>query len=417
MRLAGLAGPADWVAPMAADDYYGPNYLLDLALATRYVKGPVIGKAAHHVRSAEGVTLAAPERQYRVVDAVPARAGAIRADVADASLADFLADLATRRLTAESALSIDAFNYCRDAGAHGDEVRATVDDLAGLDTGMPFAEMTRRAEDIRLIERDIDAIPRLTGADLAPIFRSAKFVKFAADDGRLRVDSTLGGRQRRYRYATVTHTPDTLHADGDLIRLHMLTTPGLPLRVALRFLDAAGETLGGDASNTNRDVEFDLPEGTAAIQLGMRVSGPGSAFIPAILLDHRALPPTLVLGRGDHLVVTGRYPSRDDTGAGVDVHRAVLAARQAGHRVDVFRLGTADDAIAYHDHEGVDCITGPGPALDALIAGRRYRTVSVYHLDAATLAGLGVRLPESPVAIVDDARDLAALVSRFGAPR
>ncbi|MFP3500656.1 hypothetical protein SB759_41245, partial [Pseudomonas sp. SIMBA_059] len=45
--LGELVGNTPWVAGFVPGDYYGPNYLLDLALATRYSQAQVVGKAAH----------------------------------------------------------------------------------------------------------------------------------------------------------------------------------------------------------------------------------------------------------------------------------------------------------------------------------------------------------------------------------
>ena len=396
LRAADIASPGAWIAPMSGDDYYGPNYLLDLALATRYAPGPVIGKAAHYAWSAaERVRLVAGDT-YRVAGTVPARAGAIRADRLTVSLGELLSDLATRPLTDPAALSLDPFNYCRGAAAGGDDIRAVVDDLAGLDAGMSFAELTAIAETVAPVERDISGLPRLTGAELAPMFRSARFVKFAEDGGRLRVESTLESRQRRYRYANVAMTPAQLHAGDDTILAHMIVVPGLHLRVAMRFLDAAEKSIGTAAATANRDVEFDLPEGTALVQIGVRVSGPGAAFIPALLLDHRAVPPVVVLTTGHHLIVTDHYPGYDAPGTGIEVHQAALAAKGRGSTVDVFRLAEDGD-VAYHEYGGIDCITGPKAALAALVAAGHHRSAELGFPDREISAMLATRIAQADI--------------------
>src|SRR5690554_222405 len=53
-NLLELAGSDQhWIAAMMPSDYYGPHYLLDMALATRYSKAAVIGKAAWHLLTEE----------------------------------------------------------------------------------------------------------------------------------------------------------------------------------------------------------------------------------------------------------------------------------------------------------------------------------------------------------------------------
>ena len=53
-RAIDLSTEGGWLAPLHPQDYYGSNYLLDMALATRYAPGPVIGKAAHHAGATTG---------------------------------------------------------------------------------------------------------------------------------------------------------------------------------------------------------------------------------------------------------------------------------------------------------------------------------------------------------------------------
>src|SRR5690606_33941848 len=43
--LKRLARPGCWLAAFSPNDYYGPNYLRDMALATRFTEAPIIGKA------------------------------------------------------------------------------------------------------------------------------------------------------------------------------------------------------------------------------------------------------------------------------------------------------------------------------------------------------------------------------------
>src|SRR5690606_3762120 len=45
--IEALVGQSDMVAGMVPEDYYGPNYLLDIALATHYSDAAVIGKGAY----------------------------------------------------------------------------------------------------------------------------------------------------------------------------------------------------------------------------------------------------------------------------------------------------------------------------------------------------------------------------------
>ncbi|HRO12500.1 glycosyltransferase, partial [Amaricoccus sp.] len=54
LHLQDLVGPRDWLACLSTFDHYGPHYLTDLILATRYSRASLIGKAAHFRWDADG---------------------------------------------------------------------------------------------------------------------------------------------------------------------------------------------------------------------------------------------------------------------------------------------------------------------------------------------------------------------------
>ncbi len=56
---------------MVAEDYYGPNYLEDIALATRYTQADLIGKAARYTWEGGKFELKQPRRSLSP-SAVPA---------------------------------------------------------------------------------------------------------------------------------------------------------------------------------------------------------------------------------------------------------------------------------------------------------------------------------------------------------
>jgi hypothetical protein len=387
---AGTVDPADicgedgWLAPLDPHDHYGPNYLLDLALATRYAPGDVIGKAAHHVRDERGgVTLRNPESAYRPVDAIPARAAIIRATALTGGLGALLAGLAEQHFTSGDILSVDPFGYCRGGG--DDPAAGEVDDLPGLDTGLSHADVIAVAERVRLMERPLPGLPQIPGDQIAPMFRSGPFVSFTpTGGGRLLIESKLARRQKRQRYIQAPLQPAALGATEGVLRAHLVATGELPLRVALQFLDAAGVEIGGGASRVNRDMEFDLPEGTATIRFGLRITGPGAAEVETLLLGHRYRMPVIVLSHGDHLILTDDFPSYDEPTRGRAALDAARAARAAGRRPDIFRLAPVP-VTAYHEFEGFDCITGTEAALAALVAGGRHRDAEVLQAaDPAT---------------------------------
>ena len=387
--LPALVGDDGWLAPIVAGDYYGPNYLTDLALATRYAPGVAVGKAAHFARDEAGkVELNAPDARYRIVGQVPARAGAVKA-AAVGGRVDRLAAFDTWALAEPQTLAIDPFNYCRD-GAGGDPDLVTiVDDLDGIDIGLGHAEMIAIAEGIQLVPQPTTGLPRLPGGGLATHFKSGALISFSDDEGRLRISSSLGPEQRRRRYARTSLPPERLGVTDGVLRAHLVAeaSDDLKLGAAIRFIDAGGEVIGSAASLANRDMEVDVPEGTTGVQIGVRLIGPGTAHVSDLILGHCLLAPSLVLSSGDYLILTDSFTSDREPDLGGDAWQAAVRARAEGHRADVFRLADVE-TTAYHEFRGVDCVTGSEAALDALIAAGRHRDVVVIATDPDVRARL-----------------------------
>jgi len=382
--LGDLTMPSSWVAGIVPDDYHGPNYLLDLALATRYSQAPVIGKAAHHVWSAQnGLTLAQPGAQYQPTTRLQARCAMVSANQCAAMpLRDWVTSLYTRQLEQGDMLAVDEFNYCKN-GALASDAPAAVNDLEGLDTGLDMPTLMARAEAVEARQATVDTEPVLTGAELAKHFKpvTGKSYRMAVAGNGWEVVSELGDGKHEYLYATTDLAPEALGA-GQHLKFHLDCTPGLNLQLTVLFLDAHKQRISHVVKPANRNQEAAVPAGTAWVRLGLRLYGSGEARINALVLGHRPLRPATVLGRAEHLLLTNHYPSYDDLYRNGFVHSRVTAYRERGVNVDVFRL-RKDEAMSYHEYQNVDVMTGSQDALNKLLSTGQYKSVLVHFLDPA----------------------------------
>lgn len=374
----------DYVVGMTAEDYYGPNYLLDMVLATRYSQALAIGKFTHHSWSMEaGLSLVQPDFQYREVASLPVRCAMVRVEaVADVALQAWLADLQTRTIDATGLLSIDEFNYCRNGSGKGFDPVA-VDDLSGLDAGLSPEALIGRAERIPPAEASVDEAPVLDGSQLATYFKppANRGYRLKVQGSAWEAESTLADGKHDYLYAVTDLSPAELGFKGDA-RFHLDVSPGLNVQLVLLFLDAQKQRISHVVKTANRNQEAPIPVGTEWIRLGLRIYGGGSARINGLVLGHRPLRPAEVLGRAEHLVLTNHYPSYDDLYRNGFVHTRVAAYAECGVKVDVFRL-RKDEALSYHEFRDVDVITGSQEALHKLLKGSKYKSVLVHFLDEA----------------------------------
>lgn len=378
-RVGELAGDAEMIVGLHSDDYYGANYLLDIALATRYSRAAIIGKAARFFVSADSVQLQGTQPAYCPVASLPVRASAIQTQrVSDQLALDWFAGLADRNYEGEGALSIDPYNYCRDGA--GTEVSSRVDDLV-LNTGLSIDDLQARAEAIEPAQVDLSGTPQLAGLQLESLFGPlrSKAVRFELEGQGWKVDSELADGKHEYLYATQDLMPEQL-GDRETLKLFLDTTPGLNLQLVLLMLDEQKQRITHVMAHANRNITVDVPPEAAFIRLGWRVYASGSAEIKGLLLGHRDLQPSAMLERSRHLLLTNHYPAYDDLYRNGFVHSRVCAYREKGVAVDVFRL-RKDQAVSYHEFEDTDVITGSQETLDRMLGGGRFDSVLVHFLD------------------------------------
>jgi glycosyltransferase involved in cell wall biosynthesis/spore maturation protein CgeB/ubiquinone/menaquinone biosynthesis C-methylase UbiE/predicted nucleic acid-binding Zn-ribbon protein len=385
MVIDRLDSKAGLVAGMVAEDYYGPNYLEDMALATRYTQAELIGKAARYTWEGGGFQLKQPDDAYHHVQSLPARAAAIRRQtIAKENVLEWVQSLGTRRLQADQGLAIDEFNYCEQgAAADSAQVRDQVDDLPGLNTGLSIDNLLERAERIAPESNRHDDCPSRTGKQLAADFGKmpSGAITLAVDAQSWRVGSTLPDGKHEYLYATVDHSPEEL-GFTDQVKVYLDVTPGLNIQLVIQFLDAQKQKISHVIQQANRNQEAVIPPGTDWIRFGLRFYAGGHAEIKDLVLGHRNLQPAEILSQAEHLLLTNQYPSYSDLYRNGFVHTRVRAYHARAVRCDVFRL-RPDEAVSYHEFEDVNVVTGSQEVLHQMLASGRYKSVLVHFLDSS----------------------------------
>jgi glycosyltransferase involved in cell wall biosynthesis/spore maturation protein CgeB len=383
-----LTQPSDWIAPMLAEDHYGENYLTDMVLATRYAPGPLIGKCGHYIwNEAKGLWLKNREQAYKKVASVHARSALIRATIlANVPVREWIIKLHTVRLEHPDALSIDEFNYCRNAGLAGLNERdsAETDDLMELSQGLSLEELIQRAERIQPLLQQTEG-SALSAVELATMFGprpNHSPVQMALDNDCLRVSSTLADGKHEYVYASRDLDVAALALHNSGLKFYLDASPGLNLQIVWIFIDAKGQKLNHVVKVGNQNHELELPAGTAKLRLGLRAYGPGCTEVKSVLLGHRNLESTELITKSQHLLLTNHYPSYDDLYRNGFVHSRVTAYRERGVNVDVFRLRTYQPT-SYHEYQNVDVVTGSQEALHRLLSTGRYKTMMVHFLNPA----------------------------------
>jgi spore maturation protein CgeB len=111
-----------WIAYFDGNDWYGPNYLLDMALTTRYFDGAAIGKSAYYAADGDQVNLVNENDVYLRAQPLILKRSILRAE----SFQDLLFEgrSLTTPIECGETLSIDEFNYCEGWGNRSGELEA-----------------------------------------------------------------------------------------------------------------------------------------------------------------------------------------------------------------------------------------------------------------------------------------------------
>lgn len=372
-----------WIAYIVEEDYYGVNYLIDLALATRYTQAKAIGKASYYSLESDGKTvLQNPQDQYTETKELDSHSSIIQREyIANVALLQWIKTHSKNSYRLDTMFSIDEFNYCKNGAAADQITIQTVDDLTGVNLGLDLDELISRSENIEPLKSLDDKDPVWDVKTLSELFRTPanKSVVFESDGIVFDVRSNLSDGKHEYIYVRKDFTLQEL-GYSEKVKYYLDTTPGLNIQVVTFFLDAHNQKISHAIKAANRNQEIEIPLGTEKIRFGLRIYAGGSASIKALVLGHRPTAPAEVIGTSRHLVLTNHYPSYDDIYRNGFVHSRVKAYQESGIEVDIFRL-RKDEGLSYHEFQNVDVVTGSQEALRKILSSGKYKNILVHFLD------------------------------------
>ncbi len=291
--VAALLADVQWAAGWHANDYYGPNYLLDLLLGTRYCDAPVLGKAAMFCADATGPNWVNQEALYRPMAHVQTRCAVMKAESLDGvSVAEWLGFVASDQplpeAMAEGAMALDAFSYCQDAWLQGlaqADVSAVVDDFE-LNKGRSIDELYAKAEVMPVHMPAWLGKPAWRLQNLAQAFGTA-------NEG-----ATLHGTLDKFGWHLVSEIPDGNHAfiwaenalpieelgGQEGLKFHVVEGPGLPIELMVRFETERGGLVAEEMFETNQNQQWTVPDGATHVRLGFRVFSSGTTRVMRFVL-------------------------------------------------------------------------------------------------------------------------------------
>lgn len=295
---------APWFALFVAEDIYGPHYLTDLVQARHYSDAGAFGKVACHVVKQHFCVLEQDGTQYLPATKLAARAALIRtASLPEGWLERCLADPANLWLEWPDMLAIDEFHYCRDG------VRVPVQDILECIGDLPLADLG-----LSLAEDILPMAESLTAADYRPpvVAESALQIPAATlhewltprlPEGislellgtELLIHSRLAAAEQANLYAAPRFSRDELNLrDNNQVRL--LAEHNFPeLKTVFEYQDADRRKTGHTMNSAGAAYSLLLPEDCEFLRFALRLQGPGTARIQALVLGETIDPPAVRL--------------------------------------------------------------------------------------------------------------------------
>ena len=381
----------DYVAIFGRNDYYGPNYLVDMVLAGSYSRCARFAKGAFYASENGRLELNNGDSRYRQSERVPATSMVYRTSTLDAgSLLMLLHSVENEFVEFDSILSVDEFNYCK-SGRELDlaGVQAQVDDLMVADQGVVLRNglfSISEALSAQTLEPDNgrDAgLPQLSAVELYRLFGKPKESSAAVGlaGKMLQVRSSLPEDKHIYIYALKKFSREELNLVlNSQFRLEANNIQG-NVRTVFEFLDADGKKISHSIiGNIGGKHSLAIPHDCRMVRFGLRLQGNSSAKITRLVFGSEGEKASVVVARTKTLVLTKQYPAYDDLYKYGFLHSRVRAYTRSNCPVDVFRVRT-DVSNSYDEFEGVDVATGDLDLLDATLASGQYKHVLVHLMD------------------------------------
>lgn len=393
--LDSLVDGTNLAAVMVPADYYGENYLQDLALAGRYSSAVIVGKGSFFDAGNDGLEMECPSKPYTATSMLPIRSSLVlQPSAMGLRPVDWLLTAERGVYKQDLLLGMEVFDYCRNGGDLAAADKAAVD--SGFpDVGLKLSELEAAADNIDAPDFIPDQERLISGEELAQLFltRSRPGVQTETSDGGWTFRSTLADGVHDYLYASKLLDLESLAVDGKL-HLHLEADPGLNLQIAIIFYDGDSERITGIVRGANQNHTLDIPSAAVALKVGMRISSSGESTLRRVFWTHKNVRPAFIASRTENLVITNRYPSYDDLYKNGFVHSRVRRYIQMGVPTEVFVLDEGSP-LRFREFEGITVISGSSEVLDTLLRCATHRSIALHFVNES-MWGLVRNLPQRP---------------------
>lgn len=364
---------AAFVSAFDPNDYYGENYLTDLALSVRYSDSDGFGKVDFYENTPSGIRLNSSDASYRSCDTLFSARSIIKT-----SLVKDFESFAKGEYISGAFFCTDEFNYCR---AYKGERCEKADDIFVADKGIPLDIINSEAKKIDYTKLDSDIMrippqdimnmcpPRIRGIDVK--LEGCKFV--------------VTSRLKDEKVAYISFTRKFLIEDffaKDKFSVMFSGSGELDTENFCTFCDGAMKQLGTAHSIGNNVLTAKVPNGTRYVKLSLRVKGSGEKEFSGITAGSSIsqCSDTPFLSRSETVIVADHYPDYKDLYRYMFVHKRNLLYKENSLVTDMMCINMYNEN-EYREFEGINVTCGSAERLAAALENGRIKTVCVHFLN------------------------------------
>lgn len=379
-------GSFSFTGCLAAEDFYGENYLTDLLLAPRYSDADGFGKGCRFTAEASRCALQGEELRYGHMQTLDLRAGMLRSQhLSEDLLQDMIHSPSAARISGLRILALDEFNYCRN-GAGDPDAQALASDLelprqgAGLNEFYAVAERLPAAKPRQRARTGTLPVLKASGLFSQAVLPKGKPLAKEMADGRLSITSRDDTGKPIYIWTKRKHPRSALNLETQSTLSFEIEHTLSHAQLVCEFYDSKGQKISHSMLGQSGSHALAIPARCTQVRFGLRLIGAGQLSFSDITFGANSAMPPLIAGSSDVLVLAKQYPAYDDLYKYGFLHSRVRGYRQQGLNADVFRINPGI-AKPYDEFEGIDVATGDAELLDATLRSGRYKHVLVHLLD------------------------------------
>lgn len=362
-----------FVALMSKDDYYGENYLLDLALTVRYSDCDGFGKVCFYENNNGEIKCNDRDCTYKKCSKLFGTRSIIKKNAIENKQQFLNGDAVNGNF-----FCVDEFNYCKNyIGSQCEEA----DDIFVFDKGIELDRINELAKNIDYAKLDSDVL-RITPSEMLNMCHGrVKNVETKLEGCKFIVNSSLSKDKTAYIEFSRKFLIDDFYVK-DKFAIMFQGSGELETENFCTFYDGDMKELSHSSSIGNKVLSTPVPKGTKYVKLSLRVKGSGTKEFSGIIAGGSIASGdcTPFLSRSDTIVVSDHYPSYDDLYRYMFVHKRNSMYKENGLLTDMICVNMWNEN-RYREFEGINVVDGGADKLSNILETGKIKTVCVHFLN------------------------------------